>query len=387
MGSVPANPLADLQSAAEASWIRYGDGEDAVEVVDSFGAYEAEYAAIRKGVGILALPQRGTVSVEGTDRQTFLQAMLTNDTSNLSGGRACRAFLLSKQGRIDADMVVCAHEGEQTCLVDLDRPDAARVVEELAKYLFSEDTRLEDASAQCYRIALHGPAAAQLADRVATAPEGRSVAELEPYQCARTEVDGVDCRWFRRDEAGAPGLHLTVPIEGAVTVYHKLIDAVGGITPEVEGGVRRELTGRGIGWAAYNTARIEAGTTLYHVDFGPDSLPHETGALEETVSFTKGCYLGQEIVARMHNLGHPKRTLAGLRCSDESLPMAGTEVLDAAGDTVIGAVTSSTRAPMLGQNAVAFAMMKWGKHRPDTEVRVAADGRHVIAKTAALRFL
>jgi folate-binding protein YgfZ len=141
-----------------------------------------------------------------------------------------------------------------------------------------------------------------------------------------------------------------------------------------------------MGWAEFNTARIEAGSPLFHVDFGADCLPHETSLLDETTSFTKGCYIGQEIVARMQNLGHPKRLLVGLRFDDARLPVAGSQVFDHEDrGTVIGAITSSTISPMRGHTAIAIAMIKWGKHRPNTKVVVPAEGQMVEAAVRGLR--
>ena len=363
----------------------YGEGAAGVELVESFGEYEAEYAAIRKGVAIFDAPQRGLVSVRGADRRSFLQAMLTNDVGEQKLGprAACRAFLLNKQGRIDADMIVAHFDDDRSCLV-LDRVDTARVSRELDKYLFTEDVQLEDASETYHHLALHGPQAGQLIEHVAD----KSVALLQPYQCDQVNIAGQSCLLFQRVETASTGLHLLVPAGSAATVYQQLAEAVGGLVPQVEGGSRRDITGRGIGWLAYNTARIEAGTPIYHVDFGPDTLAHETGVLHEAVSFTKGCYLGQEIVARMENLGHPKRTLVALKFADDRLPIAGAQVFDAADSAVvIGAVTSSTLSPMLGNTAIALAMIKWGKHRPDTEVKVAAEGELVPAKTQQLASL
>lgn len=373
------NPLLEIQQSAQAVFMPYGE---AAELVESFGEYEAEYAAIRKGVAIFDMPQRGLIPVRGTGRQSFLQAMLTNDVGDqkLGTGAACRAFLLNKQGRIEADMVVANFQDDTSCLV-LDRADAARVSHELDKYLFTEDAQLEDASETHHHLALHGPEAAKLIEHVADKP----VASLEPNQCDQVEIAGHKCLRLRHDETLSVGLHLLVPADSAISVYQQLAEAIGGLVPQVEGGTRRNITGRGIGWLAYNTARIEAGRPIYHVDFGPDTLAHETGVLHEAVSFTKGCYLGQEIVARMENLGHPKRILVALKCADDRLPIAGTQVLDADDSAVvIGAVTSSTLSPMLGNTAIALAMVKWGKHRPDTEVKVAAEGELVPAKAQQL---
>jgi folate-binding protein YgfZ len=119
-----------------------------------------------------------------------------------------------------------------------------------------------------------------------------------------------------------------------------------------------------------------------------ETRPAEAGIVERTVSFTKGCYLGQEIVARMQNLGHPKRVLAGLRMNDERMPTAGAQVMEAGeAGGVIGAVTSSTISPMLGNIAIAFAVMKWGRHRPGEAVLVPAEGVQRRATVQSLVFL
>jgi folate-binding protein YgfZ len=246
-------------------------------------------------------------------------------------------------------------------------------------------------------------------------------AMLEVGQHVRMEVNDTPIVVARLDEIGSFALHLLIPADAADRLYGDLAEALGGLTPDVEGGVRREITGRGVGWLAYNTARVEAGLPLYRIDFGPDSLPHETGLLDQAVSFTKGCYLGQEVVARMQSLGHPRRVLAALKIHGDDLPVAGTEILEPgettpprdatdpasparpdvetgnadqpgqpdagqptnAGDpgpaTVIGAVTSSTLSPLLGGTPVALAVLKWGRHTAGTAVAVMVEGARARA--------
>ena len=376
------NPLHAQQAGADASFIAYGEGDGAVEVVESFGEYEAEYAVLRKGAGIFHMPQRGLIEVIGDDRADFLQRMISNDVAKLTPGDGCRAFLLNRQGRIIADLVVL--QDDKCTLLDTDVFQATTVPAELDKYLFAEDVKLADVSAAHTHIALLGPAAAKLCERAGLG----DVSGLKPFGHRALAGDGPAVHAYRRDEVGALGIHLLVPADRGAEVYQRLAEVVGGLVPEVEGGVRREVTGRGVGWLAYNTARIEAATGIYHIDFGPDSLPHETGALDQAVSFTKGCYLGQEIVARMQSLGHPKRVLVPLRCAGDAMPLAGEHVFDATDrSTIIGAVTSSTVSPLLGGRAIALAMIKWGKHRPDTTVIVPAEGSMTEATVQAGNFL
>ncbi len=390
-----------LLESAGASFVPFGpaSADDAiapVELVETFDEYHAEYAAIRKSVGIFDQPQRGLVEVTGNDRLEFLHRMITNDTRTLlpgPPGQCRRAFLLSKQGRITADMIVM-QQGERT-LIDLDLFQAAQITAELDKYLFSEDVKLRDVSAAWHHIALLGPLGLKLIEHLSGSPSPA----LEPMQHATVTIDGAECVVYRRDETGSMGLQVIVGSEAASGLFARMIDAVGGLVPDVSHSdptphtphptprlTPRPIPGRGIGWLAYNTARIEAGTPVYHVDFGPDSLPGETGLLEDAVSFTKGCYLGQEIVARMKHLGHPKKIIVGLKCEDDRLPIAGAQVYepDSPGGTVIGGVSSSTLSPLLGSTAIALAVMKWNKHKEGTIVAVPAEGGYVKATVCAL---
>jgi folate-binding protein YgfZ len=146
---------------------------------------------------------------------------------------------------------------------------------------------------------------------------------------------------------------------------------------------------RAIGWHAFNVARVEGGTPLFLVDWGREALPHETGVIARRVSFRKGCYLGQEVVARMESLGKPKQRLVAVRMNDDRLPVSGAEVhAETAGGEPIGRITSSSPAPMLGSACVAFAMLKYASGEPGTRVRVAAEGDWAVGTVQpALRFL
>ena len=221
---------------------------------------------------------------------------------------------------------------------------------------------------------------------------------------------GVKVTVYRRDLCGVPGFGLWIPTAEAAHVYQSLLNASGyeadepdhKTDPQVAADFakrrRESLRGRPIGWSAFNTARIEAGSPIFHIDFGHDSLPAETGVLDEAVSFTKGCYLGQEIVARMKSLGHPKRLLVGLRVQGDQLPIAGSQVTEpaeaggqnsnpAATHNIIGGITSSAVSPLLGQRPVVFAVMKWGRHTPGTRVLVPTEAGLAEAEVQPLRFL
>lgn len=366
---VNQDPLIAVQLAAEASLMHYGT----VELVETFGHYEAEYAVIRKGAGVFDAPQLGVVKVTGADRADFLHRFVTNQVKELKTGDVRRAFLLTRAGRIAADMMIIAQEGQH--LLVLDRCDAQSLVDQLDKFLFAEDVQLANVSDRHRVITVHGPQAAMLLNALGA----KDLHTLEPLRAAATPLADKPAMVYRHDLTGAMGLHAVVELEHAPAIYQALITAMEGLTPEVQGGVKRSVTARGIGWMALNTARIEAGSSLYHIDFGPDSLPHEAGCLPHAVSFTKGCYLGQEIVARMQSLGHPKKLIVGLSFKDDRLPLAGAQVFDEDGATLIGGVTSSCLSPLKGNTAIALAMMKWAKHNEGTNVVVTAEGAQVPA--------
>ncbi|MCB1282356.1 MAG: aminomethyltransferase family protein, partial [Salinibacterium sp.] len=205
----------------------------------------------------------------------------------------------------------------------------------------------------------------------------------------RTSSGDVRLIADHRRQTGELGYELSVPTERAQDVASALYATAGwGAADPYEPRDQTEdhypdVRIRPIGWHAFNTARIEAGLPLYYLDFGPEHLPHESGIVDRRVRFDKGCYLGQEIVARMQSLGHPKQKIVSLDLSLEGVPEAqtpqptqGAAVLadvDDARETV-GVVTSSSISPMLGGRPICFAMVRWQHAQPGQQVSVTADG-------------
>ncbi len=393
-----SDDIATQQRQAEGEFLPFGEPIDGqtIEVVQTFGFYEAEYAVLRKGVGIIDEPWRGLLRLTGSDVKDFLHQLLTQDIRGMKGGDSRRSFLLNEKGRIVADLWV--HHGDIDTWLETDRMDLPAVKSALEGKLFSEDVTLTDISQQWVNFALHGPAAWQLLCEVIT---GDKPALMEkPGTHHVVSIGAARVSVYQNDQVGALGLQLWVPTEHAGEVYQRLTQIVGGIAPAFTNAndpgqhdKRPTILGRGVGWLAFNTARIEASQPMFHIDFGPDCLPHETGLLKATTSFNKGCYVGQEIVARMENLGQPKRVIAGFVCEDDRLPISGSAVhelvqqprdekltpgVPGAGD-VIGGVTSSTVSPMLGNVAIGLAMMKQGRHEKGTKVLLPAEGAWSVA--------
>jgi len=384
-----------------ADLIVYGPPEAGVELPQLVAPeLDLEYAAIRKGCALLDRPDRGTLEVTGADRVTFLNNMLTQELKDLQPFRSRPSFWLNRKGRIDADLRVLALDDRLR--FDLDAHSTAHTRQTLDAFLIMDDAEITDRSAERHRFSLHGPTAAALLEELTTATAGATPTALAEGEACAVTLNNTDIEITaeRDDATGETGFELSTPTEHAPAVWDALMQArfdteaaqQGSLTPLAE---RFRL--RPIGWHAFNVARIEAGRPLFNLDFGPDSIPAETGLLDSRVSFTKGCYLGQEIVARMHSLGHPKRTLVGLRLTGDAAyeddgqprqPITGAPVRKPDADDAIGAVTSSAVSPMLGATPVCFAMVKWGAHEPGTKLAVEAEGVQVEATVQPqLRFL
>ena len=385
--------LREHHADAGATTAVYGPPEAGVELVESFGPIELEYAAISKGAGLIDLPSRAVVEATGDDRLDFLDRMLTQKLKGFEPGRVAHAFWLNKTGRIDADIRV-VHLPDRT-LLDTDVHSAGTLVETLGSFLFSEDCELEH-HPDVHRLALHGPTAGALLAAF-------GVPGLGDKEAATFEIAGAQTVVARDDSAGVPGFELCVAEQDAVALYESLLERGGAPDRDEENlpvdHLGHEVKLRPIGWHAYNVARIEAGSPAYFLDFGPGSIPNESGVLHDRVSFDKGCYLGQEIVARIASRGHPKQRLVALRCDGPApraedgqprQPLGGAQVFkaDDIGGDVIGAVTSSTLSPMLGAEPICFAMVRDAVSEPGTKLGVHADGEPMtMVVLEALRFV
>jgi tRNA-modifying protein YgfZ len=397
------SPILGLLEQAEASLLPYGPGGDEsrqVLVAESFGELELEYAALRKSCALIDQPHRGTIELTGPDRLSFLNRMLTQELKGMAPFHVRRSFWLNRKGRIDADIRIIDLPGRT--LLDVDVHAVERTVKGLGSFIITEDVQIRDATEEYHRVALHGPTALHLLQMLSSPAAGAeasgpALGEVLVDRAAVVKLCGVTAVVDRDDSTGEPGYEILLPTQHAESVYRGLVEegvdpnagvpeALRASTPQTLGS---KVKLRCAGWHAFNIARIENGRPLYYLDFGPDSLPAETGVFADRVSLTKGCYLGQEIVARMHSRGHPKAQLVALAFDvnavagegkiDVPQPVTGAQVFAAPSDgsaasDPIGVVTSSTVAPMLGSRPVCFAQVKYDHTRPGTALLVNAEG-------------
>ncbi len=366
-----SNPLQNLLQQADAEFQAYGD----IEIVATFGEPQAEYAAIRKAAALMDQPHRGILEVSGKDRLPFLNNLLSNQTwdkttkTGLKAGEGKHAFLLNaKSGRIITDLNVI-ERGDRT-LLELETRLIPAVRDALEKYRFAEQVKF-NADHQWHQLALHGPHAAELLP---------GLGELKVQASAQITLLDVPVIVWRDDPTGVPGYHLLVLTDSVSLVWQHFM-AMAQLDQNLN---KRPL--RPMGWAAFNAARIEAGRPLFGIDFDDTILPAETGEMTRAVSFTKGCYPGQEIVARMHARKAVAKQLIGLKFADDALPIAGAPVSDDQ-ENVVGGITSSTISPMLSNTAIAIALLKRPFFNPGTVLNVPAEGAMRKAVVTELPFL
>lgn len=314
-----------------------------------FGDPAAEYRALTRGAAVLDLGFRTLVRAVGPDRATFLQGMLTNDVEGLAPGAGCPALLLTIQGRVTADVRVAALPTE--LLLDVDVRARDEFVAALEGLLVADDVELAPAEATAL-LAVDGPDAAGLL----------ALGDLAPFAHVETAVGGVPVRAVRASEVRGAGVLLHVPDARATVVWDALV-AAGACACGMEA-----LEGR----------RVEVGVPRIGLDMGAKTLALEV-PVEDALSSTKGCYLGQEVVARGTARGHVNRRLVALRLAGPA-PGAGAALVRDGKE--VGQLTTVARAFGAGTLA-ALGFVRREHWEPGTELAVAGGHAVTVAQVAA----
>lgn len=292
-----------------------------------------QYEIAHRSVAMIHPLAQGTIFVYGADRASWLQGLLTNDIAALSAGRGCYAAWLTPQGRMVTDMRV--FELGERILLDVPAPLATALATRLEQLVFAEDVRIEDASDRFEPIRVIGPAAAEAVAAAVSAVAGKAT-------IAGAEI----ARWIEYQNAA-----FTVVQSEAIVVKANGLGVAGyDIYSTMGADLRHALERAGAAHLDHSiaeTLRIEAGRPLFGVDMDTDTIPLEAGIEDRAMSFSKGCYVGQEVIVRVVSRGHGRvvRKLVGLVLEGERVPDAGEPLFTNGRE--IGRVTSATRSPAL----------------------------------------
>jgi len=310
--------------------------------VNDFGNVPAEYAALTTGAGIVDFSDRTQIELTGADRQSFLHNLCTNEVRKLTPGAGCEAFLCNPQGHVLA--LVNIFCGADSLVLETAPGQEARILTQLDKYLIREKVELHARSNEWAELYLAGPAAEALLQKLDLTVTQR----LLDHTTACS--GGVDVTLRRVDITQPGGFLVSCPRASVAAVWQLLQHA--GAKP--------------CGTAATEMARIEAGTPLFGRDISDANLPQELARDSRAISFVKGCYIGQETVARLDALGHVNRTLCGVRFSGQEIPTPGLELTGDGGKSS-GQVTSATFSPRLGA-PLALAFVRRGTNMPGSKL-------------------
>jgi tRNA-modifying protein YgfZ len=280
---------------------------------------DGQYRALREEAGYLQR-ERAALIVRGPDATEYLQGQLTNDTEGLERGQGCYAALLDRKGHLQSDMRVLQLENGEIWL-DLEPASAPAVLRHLTTYSIGRDVEVEDVSERWAITSLIGPRAAELGGFEGLGPE-----HAQRFR----DWDGTEVLAVATDV----GIDLITKAEAAASLA-ALLRAAGAVE---------------VSEPAAEIIRVESGRPRFGIDMGTESMPAEAGITERAVNFEKGCYIGQEPVARLHYRGKPNRTLRGLRLS---APAERGDPLRL-GDKEVGQIGTACLSPAFGPIALAI---------------------------------
>ncbi len=318
-------------------------------------AVASETTALQESCGIIDRSAAATLEMTGDDRQRFLGGLVTCDTKSLSAGESCYGFFTTVKGRIMADLVV--HALEDRLWLELPPGMAEPLQTHMGRYIIVD--RVEISPLDRVLVSLIGPGGEAFLTSL-----GLEAQELAPQSHRAASLAGHDLRVMReRDLGSTPQWSLWLPGDAAAQIYDLLIEHG-----------RESGAAQPVGFAAYDRLRIEAGWPLFGVDFDNANFPQET-AIDDAVSYTKGCYLGQEVVARIHYRGGVNKSLRAVRLQSAEPTAIGKPIV--ADGRAAGTLTSLAAT---SDGAVGLAIIH---QRVDNDSAVEVEG-HGTARLVAL---
>jgi aminomethyltransferase len=324
----------------------------------SYGNVLDEYWAVRNDVGILDLSHRGKIVLRGKEHIKFLQGILSSDVKKLEQGNGQYATFLTPKGRIITDMRL--YRRGDSVLVDLEPGLNEKVTELFLKYKISYKVDIEDVTEITSLISVHGPNAKKLVDKTL----GKQIPDLKEYNFITSEINNRELLIANINRTGELGFDLFVPPDGTdKTVWENLISR------------GQEFNAKPVGLDALETLRIEAGIPRFGVDMNENTIPIEAG-LWNALSFDKGCYVGQEVIARIKWRGHVNWHLTGLKIDGDDIPKQDSRIIR--GEREIGYITSSTFSPKLDK-IIALGYIRREFDNPGARISVKVESNRTVS--------
>jgi len=357
--AIRKSPLEEMHIQAGASMQQC----DGWSVPASYGDILFEYAAVREGsVGLIDLSPRGRIQVSGSEAIPFLNGLITNDMKTLEENHWMPAAFPNVQGRLIASIrVVRSKDG---FLIDTEAATHERVLKTVEHFTLAGDFRVTDLTNETALVSLQGRQAAKMVQSVF----GKAVPEMPRTGAAELKWRESEITLIRASHTAEDGFDLIVNSDQAEQLWKALVNA--GARP--------------LGFDALELLRIEAGLPRYTVDMDEATVVTEAN-LDDAVSYTKGCYLGQEIIARIKYRGHVAKKLTGIMF-DQAVRLENDAKIRAADDKDIGRITSVTYSPQLGRT-IALGYVKYDYLSSGTTVKVVWGAEEFVAEVTELPFV
>jgi len=300
------------------------------QLVNDYGDWRAEHAALSETAGVLDFSFRSRLCLVGADRARFLHGQVTNEVKKLRISEGCYAAITTAKGKMESDLNLFCLADE--LLLDFEPGLTEKISARLEKFIVADDVQIVDAAPHYGLLSVQGPKA-ELVVRALNL-----FAEIPAPPLASGKISDAtlgEIYLANNPRLGASAFDLFVPNNSLGAVADKLIAAA------------KQLGGRACGWQAFETARLEAGIPRFGADMDETNIPLECGIESRAITYAKGCYLGQEVINRIHSVGHVNRELRGLRLADDlkALPRRGDKLFHAGKE--VGYVTSAVHTPRL----------------------------------------
>jgi folate-binding protein YgfZ len=337
-------PLAAMHRAAGANLgVWFG-----CALPDDFGDWQREYSFAKKNVALIDASYRTYVSFAGPDRTRYLNAILTNNIKDLHPGNGNISLLLNPQGRILAEIETHARPDTLFCISHA--MIGRRLVETLDKFIIMDDVALADETQRYGTLSLVGPGAAKTIAEVV----GVELASIPHLSSVSANIGSVACTITRRTFGTHAVADILASHDDLKTIWQFLVEKT------------RSAGGGPVGYKALNALRLEQALPWFGYDFGEKQIPHEAGLQDSHISYTKGCYTGQEIVERVRSRGQVNRRRVLLKFAGAELPRAG-ETLTAA-EKEVGSVTSASPLPSINNSSIGMGYLRKESATPGSEV-------------------
>lgn len=343
-------PLRQFQLSQEAAGAHFPDPEQDYPQAAHYGNPEKEYQAAQQSAALFDLSDRDQIELTGADRHKFLHNFCTNDIQGLAVDEGCEAFVTNVQSRI-LGYIQVFNQGE-SLWIDTAPGQSEAITNHLDRYIILEDARLIIRTPEFGSLYLTGPQAGDMLDKLGVKPLEVNQQQQMTDSDSKLTVRRVD--WF-----GQPGYLCSLQYVKIAEFWQALIDQ--GAVPS--------------GQEVFDALRIESRYPIYGVDLSDSNLAQEASRTSQAISFKKGCYLGQEPIARIDSLGHVNQEVRVIALEQDWLPPQGAKVMVGSGDDTkeVGQITSAARS--FGKYpVVAMGVIRRGVNEPESVVDIVSNG-------------